>query len=80
MYLLYTYVPELKNVWMECCAIITQYTISNSQMLTNVLVIHIHVTLMPTALTTLVVSHVTATQGTLEVVLPVKVRTYLIYI
>ena len=61
-----------------CCAIITQYTISKSQMLTNVLVIHIHVTVKPTALTTLVVSHVTATQGILEVVLSVKVRTYLI--
>ena len=42
----------------------------------NVLVIH--VMLMPTALTTLVVSHVTATQGILELVLPVTVRTYLI--
>ena len=48
--------------------------LSNFQMLMNVLVIHIHVTLMPTALTAMVVSHVTATQGILEVVLPVKVR------
>ena len=46
----------------------------NLQMLMNVLVIHIHVTLMPTVLTTLVVSYVTATQGILEVVLLVKVR------
>ena len=54
-----------------------KYLLSNFQMLMNVLVILIHVTLMPTALTTLVVSHVTATQGILEVGLPVKVRTYL---
>ena len=34
----------------------------------------IHVTLMPTALTPMVVSHVSAGWGILEVVLPVKVR------
>ena len=46
----------------------------------NVLVIHIHVTLMPTALTVMVVSHVTAMWGILEVVLLVKVIKYLINI
>ena len=42
-------------------------------MLMNVLVMCIHVTVMPTALTTLVVFHVTATQGILEVAFSAKV-------
>ena len=51
-------------------------SVFNLQILMNVLVIHIHVMLMLLALTALVVSHVTAMWGILEVVLHVKVSKY----
>ena len=55
------------------------FSVFHLQMLMNVLVIYIHVTVMPTALTALVVSHVTAIQGILEVVLLVKVKKYVFH-